>query len=400
MTADTHVHFLSPHTAALEAQAEGVNVVNLLASQWGRLFTNVGDFRGNVGLIEDETIVYVGTENRNHMLGHMSMLGTKGLPVFPMCCGGPSEAHIGDPDFLMLAEWALENKNKGGVVIRPHFPYCGFTEDPVPILTGLVDALEIAMPGGRDFAFQEWYRYLNCGYKVAVVGGTDKMGAYCPLGWLRTYALLDTNRPFDYDNWADAVRSGRTFSSSGPLIDMRVEGKRVGDTIELPASGGTLEVRTYAESVWPLGRIEILYNGEVAAAEKGGKDTNSLTVTAKIRAAKSGWIAARACGYERHPASYAVAHSSPVYVKCGDSRAFDGPAAQHMLGLVEGGIEYLETISTAFDEKSRKRMVKLFKEAQQELEGRLLVEAPHGLHHGGGAYHTHGHDASPGHRHE
>ena len=56
VTADTHVHFISPHTAWLEGQAEGVNVVNLLASQWGRLFTNVGDYTGsktwtpNIGL--------------------------------------------------------------------------------------------------------------------------------------------------------------------------------------------------------------------------------------------------------------------------------------------------------------------------------------------------------------
>ena len=43
MTADTHVHFLSPSTAILEGQAEGLNLVNLLAAQWGDLFTNVGD---------------------------------------------------------------------------------------------------------------------------------------------------------------------------------------------------------------------------------------------------------------------------------------------------------------------------------------------------------------------
>ena len=39
VTADTHVHFLSPQTALLEGEAEGVNVVNLLASQWGELMT-------------------------------------------------------------------------------------------------------------------------------------------------------------------------------------------------------------------------------------------------------------------------------------------------------------------------------------------------------------------------
>ena len=46
VTADTHVHFLSPQTALLEGAAEGVNVVNLLASQWGEMFSNVSDFDG------------------------------------------------------------------------------------------------------------------------------------------------------------------------------------------------------------------------------------------------------------------------------------------------------------------------------------------------------------------
>ena len=46
VTADTHVHFLSPKVALLEGEAEGINVVNLLASQWGEMFSNVGDFDG------------------------------------------------------------------------------------------------------------------------------------------------------------------------------------------------------------------------------------------------------------------------------------------------------------------------------------------------------------------
>jgi hypothetical protein len=380
VTADTHVHFVSPHTAWLEGQAEGVNVVNLLASQWGRLFTNMGDYIGGANVVGEDTIVYVGTENRNHMLGHMSMLGTKGLPVFPMCCGGPSESFVGDPDFRTLAEWAQENRRKGGVVIRPHFPFCGDTEDPVPILKGLVDALEIRGgegPGG-DFPTQEWYRYLNTGYRVAVVGGTDKMGAYCPIGWMRTYALLEPGRPLTYANWAKAVRAGRTFSTSGPLIDMTVDGCAVGDTIRMGDRGGTVEVEARAESVWPLGRIEIVQNGRAVAAESArGSGAPKLRAKAKVRLSRSGWIAARCSGPQGRPAGYTGAHTSPVYVQVGETRAFDGPAAQHMLALVEGGMEYLNTLATVYDEPSRKRMVKLFKEARAELKGRLVVEAGH-----------------------
>ena len=371
VTADTHVHFLSPQTAWLEAQAEGVNVVNLLASQWGRLFTNVGDISGRVGVVEDDTIVWVGTENRNHMLGHISMLGTQGLPVFPMCCGGPGEAALGDPDFRTLAEWAIECKRKDGVVIRPHYPYCGNTEDPVFIIQGLVDALEIRGLRGEDFPTQEWYRYLNNGYRVAVAGGTDKMGAYCALGSLRTYALLDANRPFTYESWARAMRAGRCVATTGPMMDLTVEGKSIGETIRLPASGGTLEVDAVAESYWPVGRLEVVHNGAVVASTERRRGARRLRVHTRVRVSGSGWVAARCQGAPEHPARGIAAHTSPVYVTCGRKRAFDGPALEHMLQLVSGGIEYLETLSTRFDEREQKRMVDVYKDARHELWRRL-----------------------------
>jgi len=43
---DSHVHFLGERGAHREAQGEDLNVVNLLASQWGHLFTNTEDFIG------------------------------------------------------------------------------------------------------------------------------------------------------------------------------------------------------------------------------------------------------------------------------------------------------------------------------------------------------------------
>ena len=388
VTADTHVHFISPQTAWLEAQGEGVNVVNLLASQWGRLFTSVGDYSGRVGRAEDDTIVQVGTENRNHMLGHMSMLGTQGpLPVYPMCAGGPSESWIGDPDFITMAEWARENKRKNGVVIRPHFPYCGYTEDPVPIVNGLVDALEIGGLRGTDFPTQEWYGYLNNGYRVAVAGGTDKMSATMVLGRLRTYAKLDTDEPFTYEAWAKAVRAGRTCSTTGPLMDLIVDGRQIGDAIDMSASGGTVEVHAVAESYLPLGSIELVYNGQVIGKSESSTGAKKLEIRQNVEATRTGWIAARCSGLPDHPGSYIAAHTSPVYLRCGDMRPFDGPAMEHMLGLVEGGIEYLNTLATAFDEDSRKRMVKVYREVQEELKMRLVTEGGHS--HGDEPYHRH-----------
>ncbi len=92
-----------------------------------------------------------------------------------------------------------------------------------------------------------------------------------------------------------------------------------------------------------------------------------------------------------------AAHTSPVYLLCGETRAFDGPAAEHMLALVEGGMEYLNNLATVYDEASRKRMVRLFEEARSELKGRLVVEAHSPVHSGDGHYHKHADKADHSH---
>ena len=357
VSSDTHAHVLSAQTAWLEGQGEGLNVVGVLATQWGRLFTNVGDFTPEPAGAVDDTIVYVGSENRHPVMGHVSLHGVRGAPVYPMCSGGPREAGLGEPDFMSMTEWALECRRRGGLVTLPHFTSCGHTEEPVLIIKELADAVEL---GVRE----EWYGYLNCGYRVAVAGGTDRMGAYVPLGLGRTYARLDTKRPFDFQNWADAVRAGRTFVTSGPLLDLTVDGNCLGESLGLDASGGTVHVEAFAESVWPLSAIEIVCNGEVAATKPPTRHASSVRLKASLRVDRSGWIAARCGG----------AHTSPIYVTCGDTRAFDRQAAQHMLALVNGGIAYLEDLSTPFSKASLARTIKLFQEARAELMGRLRLE--------------------------
>ena len=237
MTADTHVHFISPQTAWLQGQAEGLNLVNLLASQWGDLYTNVGDLSGGLsGVSRADTLVWVGTENRQHLLGHMSLLGVRGAPVFPMTTAGPGESYLGDPTWTTLAEWADEARRKDGLVVIPHFPNPN-AEVAADVALGKIDAVEINMQAWPIHVY-EWYRYLNCGYRVTAVGGTDKMSAQMPVGAVRTYARLAPGQPVTFDAWAAAVRAGRTFTTTGPLVDLAVEGKGPGEALPLPAGGG------------------------------------------------------------------------------------------------------------------------------------------------------------------
>jgi hypothetical protein len=392
VTADTHVHFISPQTAWLEGQGEGLNLINLLASQWGKLFTNVADITGGLsGVSTDDTLVWVGTENRHHLLGHISMLGTHGDPVYPMCSGGPGEAFIGDPEMYTLTEWAETCRRREGVAIRPHWPF-PVCEEPVYVALGQLDGVELrtgrsGQPGTLDqLNYSEWYRYLNCGYRVAAVGGTDKMSAGMAVGSARTYALLDRDDAFTFENWGKAVRAGRTYTTTGALMDLQVEGRTMGDEIRLPAGGGTLEVRASAQCAWPLHRIEIVVNGQVVASADRKEGARSLSVSHKVDVRGSCWIAARcASRLVRHVnwMDQIGAHTSPVYVVVDNQEIFSPSEASYMLTLIDGGLTYLDTLSVRYDEERHRKMKAVYERAKAAIHARMHAHG-HGHHHGRG----------------
>src|SRR5205823_5498389 len=138
---DSHVHFLGTQGAHVEAQGEDLNVVNLLQSQWGHLFTNSEDWLGRPTATNDgQTIVYCSQENRQHILGHLTLLGLK-EPVMPWCTDGPSEAELGGALEATLSRWADECHAQGGTVIIPHIPNPN-CEPAALIATGRADAAE------------------------------------------------------------------------------------------------------------------------------------------------------------------------------------------------------------------------------------------------------------------
>jgi len=384
VTADTHVHFISPQTAWLEGQGEGLNLINLLASQWGRLYTNVADITGDAsGCSTADTIVWVGTENRHHLLGHISMLGTHGDPVFPMTTGGPDEAYIGDPDVTTLTEWARTCKEREGVVIRPHFP-APICEEPVYFVLGELDGAELRQfadpaAGSLDeFCFQEWYRYLNCGYRVAAVGGTDKMSAGMPVGGVRTYAKLGPDEEFSFESWGRAVRAGRTVTTSGPLLHLTVEGREIGHEIRLPAGGGTVEVAATAECIWPMHALEIVVNGQVVASTSSARGAKRLALRDHVRIDRSSWLAAR-CGsstmvHHCWPIRLG-AHTSPVYLVCGQQEMFSPSDATYMLTLINGGLTWLDTLSVRYDEQRHRKLKAIYRQAQRILQQRMRAGA-------------------------
>lgn len=369
IAADTHVHFLSPETAWLEGQAEGLSIVNLLAAQWGDLYTNVGDVTGALSPVSrDDTLVWVGTENRQHILGHLALLGTSGKITAPLSSAGPDEAYLGDVAWTSISDWADDSRRRGGLAIVPHFPnpYCEVVAD---VALGRVDALEIRdfWSGVDTYATREWYRLLNSGLRIPVVGGTDKMSAGMPIGGLRTYAQVGAG-PTSWASWTEAVQSGRTSTSSGPFIDLSVEGHGLGEVIAI-GSGASLDVHATARCVGPLDRLELVYNGRVVEATTEPRGDRFLELKTTIWASRGGWIAARTSSpfIAQHvwPVQMA-AHTSPVYL-VGDRHVEARDDITYLRTIVAGGLAWVDTLATRGDRSSQRRIRTVFTSADREL---------------------------------
>jgi hypothetical protein len=335
---DSHVHFLSTPGAQLEQRGEDLRVVNLLQTQWGALFTNTEDFSGRPAVIDGGGYVtYVGQENRQHVLGHMLLWGLK-EPVMPWCSDGPDEAELGGALDATMSDWADRTHAQGGTVVAAHFPDPN-GEPAVLVATGRADAVEILSQTGDRLV--EYYRYLNSGYRLPLVGGTDKMSSAVPVGLYRTYARLDEE--FSYDAWCRAVRSGRTFLSGGPLVTLSVDGREPGDTVQL-SGPGTVSVHATVRSIFPLRSLEIVCNGEVVArAEANGR--RQAEISEELRIDGNSWMACRAFGVDCHLDEWSrrvFAHTSPVYVACGGDWAMtDAGGLRYIRTLVEGAREYV-----------------------------------------------------------
>jgi hypothetical protein len=390
VTADTHVHFLSPTTALLEGAAEGVNVINLLTSQWGELVTNAGDFdgRNTWGAREaggdGEYLVRVGTENRQHVLGHISLLGYQGPMITPLTTGGTDESALGDPVEVLLTEWARQCRQQGGLVVIPHFPNPR-AEHAATIVSGDADAIEMTSwsefyAGIDPYSLMDWYRYLNCGYLAPAVGGTDKMSASMAVGTVRTYAHLNPDEPFTYRAWMDAVRRGETFVTYGPLLDFAVEGRPAGSRIAIPAGGGTVDVLWQVASVtMPVSRVDLIVNGEIRESQRVAG--NQSAGHWPVRLERSAWLALLVRGHYADKPEIIAAHSSPVMVEVASAPLLVSADGVTILEQIEGALAYLDTVGTRADTLAYKRMRLVLTAVHRTLHNRL---------HQAGVYHAHG----------
>ena len=361
---DARCHSLSPHSALLEAEAEDLSVVQLLARE-GRYasldghaypsVTNIGAFSGQgSALASPAAVVAVNTLNRHPVLGTVGLLHCH-RPVFPLAFGGPDHT-----DDWSVCDWCDQCHRKNGLVtsVDPFGPAGG--EALVALLLGKVDAVE-ADDRPRATPLLPWYyRLLDLGVRVPLVGASGKDSNSTPLGRVRTYARLPAGEPVTLGGWVEAVRAGRCFATAGPLVTVAVEGRGPGETV--PA--GPVAVTATADSLTRFDRLEVVADGEVLAAAEPTVSNTRWAARVELSAGRphAGWLAARTVGRNG-----GFAHTAPVWVAAdgvSPNRAAAVPAVRR---AVEAARDWVTDVGRFADPASRDRLLARCQEALGRL---------------------------------
>lgn len=398
---DIHIHHIAPQSCHLEMDAEDLNVANILTSDFT---TDQHLFEGRLNRhSRGNRLIYVNQEFRNHELGHLCLLNLKKLiePVKSV-----QEHH--HPLHLRVCD---ETHRQGGYVSWAHFPSWPGVESPVDVALDKLDGLEIlSVLDPRELpifmkhivpeweandGLRLWYRYLNCGYRLAATAGTDKMTTFVTVGANRVYARLDGE--FTYENWIAALRAGRTFITNSPILHFTVNGREPGAEIRVDAGGSaTMEVEASSESQLPYERLEIVSNGVVVAdaSPSGHRHTARIRIEHPVNG--SCWLAARvreeldpyrAKGIDfktvhsargtllsdyygtRRPETV-FAHASPVYVLVDGRPIRNWDDARYYVRYVDSSIRWLEKEAKFARPADKKASIDAFLRARAVWEER------------------------------
>lgn len=192
-----------------------------------------------------------------------------------------------------------------------------------------IDFAEISEFGDIDSRL--YYEFLNLGFRLAASAGSDVPWGHS-IGTSRVYAYIGPK--FDVDAWFQAVRTGNTFVTTGPLLEFTVNGRIPGSDIRAKL-GDELRIKARALGHAVLPRyLEVVSQGDVVRAALPSTDQREVEIEFSIPVKRSVWFAARSFG----------AHTSPVYVHVGDSPFWKLEKVEEIIGIRLKQLDDLEEL--------------------------------------------------------
>ena len=409
----THVHMNyggnlrnSLQNLMFMSRAEDQEVVNeLVANKDNRIldwqYFVPGGGEHPISKRDRENLVIVGEEYRPPFFGHVSFIGLRDHLISPFTTGYEGTAieslYPSNTDMFRKA------KAQGAVVGYVH-AFSGEADPlhgdlgvakafPVDAALGSIHTMEWSAPSLA--ALNVWHHALNNDLPIAVVGGEDSISNLHRtklVGSVRTYAYVGKAEPpatgasrnskLTAENWINALKKGRTFFTSGPLLDFNLNALGPGETLTLPANGGVVSVKAQVWSVTPLARAVIYRNGQVWRDLQLNADKRGARIQETVRIDESAWFSLTAEGpIGSHPidALYPQAATSAVRVYVGAQKIRNRESAVYFIRW----IDKLQSMAEAWpgwrSPKEQDHVLGQFREAR-DIYQRLASEPPQTSH--------------------
>jgi hypothetical protein len=197
---------------------------------------------------------------------------------------------------------------------RVPFTFGDWAEMPAAYMNAEQNATGVTETGWIDFTFQNYYALLNAGYRLRPTAGTASGVHPVPLGFGRAYVHLGDE--FSYEGWMDGLDRGRSFVTTGPMLDLRLNEQFPGHTFQ--QAGGSYRLTGWARSVAALSKIEVLAAGKVVRTirpqnreEANGGFVSSIDEQLEIDS--STWVAVR-CYQPSEDGRFRFAHTAPFHL--------------------------------------------------------------------------------------
>lgn len=143
--------------------------------------------------------------------------------------------------------------------------------DPVTGIRDLdVDAMEIMngpqqhLPDAVAANRRDWISFLRQGVRIAGTANSDSHGKHQQVALPRNMVAMADDRiaAFDLREFAAAIKAGRLYGTTGPLLEVDLSGTAMGGTYR--GSEGRLAVRVLAAEWIGTHRVHVFVNGEPA----------------------------------------------------------------------------------------------------------------------------------------
>ncbi len=250
-------------------------------------------------------------------------------------------------------------------------------ETTAPIGWGMAGAEieEEQMEWGQDELFHRtnstYYRFLNCGFRLAATGGSAMGVMAVPLGYSRTYAKLEG--PLTEANYLAAIRAGRTFATSGPMLILTADGLDCGEEIRYStATSKPVRIEAKLRSIQPIDSLEILANGKVIKSvnlkDRPSSPILEESIVTAFEPRRSGWVAVRAI-LTAPDGRLRQAHTSPIYISVDGKSTASKADAEYMIRWIDRLVQVANKPGRYKSDAERTQVQALYQLARQKYQG-------------------------------